>query len=182
MFGKGRLKSGLQSQALQGIHNGMLGSLPTSPWPSSRVCQKPSGQKAGGPGDSMDTVTASHTKQRAKPEIRKSGLGCKDRALVCLEIFRADLVSGHESWEQEANRKLYLQSRAARARDGWKGWPHPQRLPCRLGEARRRPDSSKLHREEAMGQAFPLLVTPRLSFSKMAPGASKWFSVTNLTT
>lgn len=56
----------------------------------------------------MDTVIASHTKQRAKPEIWKSGLDCKDRALICLEIFRADLVSGHKPWEQEANTKLYL--------------------------------------------------------------------------
>lgn len=105
-FRRGRLKPGLQSQTLQGTHSDMPGPLPASPWPSSSVSQKPSGQKADGTGDSMDTGTAGHAKQRAKPETWKSGLGLTDRG----EIFRGDLVSGHKSWEHEANRKLYLHS------------------------------------------------------------------------
>lgn len=120
-FRRGKLKPGWQSQALQGTHSDMPGPLPASPWPSSSVCQKPSGQKADGTGDSMDTGTAGRAKQRANPETWKSGLGLTDRDFICLEIFKGDLVSGHKSWECEANRKLYLQSQNAGAGDCWRG-------------------------------------------------------------
>lgn len=40
-FRRGRLKPGLQSQALQGTHSDMPGPLPASPWPSSSVSQSP---------------------------------------------------------------------------------------------------------------------------------------------
>lgn len=132
-FKRERLKPGLQSQTLQGSHSDMPGPLPASPWPNSRVCQKPSGQKAGETGDSMDTVTASHVKQRTKPETWKSGLGLTDRVLICLEIFRADLVSGHKYWEQEDNMKLYLQPQKVRTGDYWRGVASSSTLALKIG-------------------------------------------------
>lgn len=56
-------------------------------------------QRLVGAGDAMDMVTASHTKHEGRtPGKQETGTSCTDRALICLEICKTDLISGHKSW------------------------------------------------------------------------------------
>ena len=150
-----------------------------SPWPGSE--NTPGAQRSKGREELVTPLAqwqpAAHS-IRAKPRAREVDTSGTHRALICLEICKTDLISGHWSWPRTGMRSQEKTSVSVTGLQSWKemeGSSHPKHSSGRSGNwgPREARSHAQLHnslfkRKDHIFVSL-LLVIVLLIFSKMIP-------------